>query len=47
MSRKALLNAVLVAHAVPYPMMMPPPPNVPHQGYEGAPAPPVQMGGHA
>ncbi|KAL1702267.1 hypothetical protein EV121DRAFT_210441 [Schizophyllum commune] len=36
-----------LAHAVPYPMMMPPPPNVPHQGYEGAPAPPVQMGGHA
>ncbi|KAL0061938.1 poly(A)-binding protein binding protein [Marasmius tenuissimus] len=33
-------------HAVPYPMMMPPPPNVPHP-YEGAPAPPVQMGGHA
>ncbi|KAG7089569.1 hypothetical protein E1B28_011239 [Marasmius oreades] len=32
-------------HAVPYPMMMPPP-NVPHP-YEGAPAPPVQMGGHA
>lgn len=32
-------------HAVPYPMMMPPP-NVPHP-YEGAQAPPVQMGGHA
>ncbi|CAL1716363.1 unnamed protein product [Somion occarium] len=34
-------------HAVPYPMMMPPPPGapgVPHP-YEGAPAPPVQMGG--
>ncbi|TRM64619.1 hypothetical protein BD626DRAFT_492463 [Schizophyllum amplum] len=33
-----------LAHAVPYPMMMPPPP---HQGYEGPNAPPVQMGGHA
>lgn len=35
-----------VQHAVPYPMMMPPPSNVPHP-YEGGPAPPVQMGGHA
>jgi hypothetical protein len=32
-------------HAVPYPMMMPPS-NVPHP-YDGGPAPPVQMGGHA
>ncbi|KAF7799771.1 hypothetical protein EIP86_011013 [Pleurotus ostreatoroseus] len=34
-------------HAVPYPMMMPPPgaPGVPPHPYEGAPAPPVQMGG--
>jgi hypothetical protein len=30
-----------------YPMMMPPPPNMPPHGYEGGPAPPVQMGGHA
>lgn len=37
-----------VQHAVPYPMMMPPPgaPGVPHP-YEGTPAQPVQMGGHA
>ncbi|KAG6817336.1 hypothetical protein H0H87_009934 [Tephrocybe sp. NHM501043] len=34
-------------HAVPYHMMMPPPPNVPQHPYEGGPAPPVQMGGHA
>ncbi|KAF8656196.1 hypothetical protein AX16_002633 [Volvariella volvacea WC 439] len=37
-------------HAVPYPMMMPPPPppqSVPPHPYEGGPAPPVQMGGHA
>ncbi|KAF8638303.1 hypothetical protein AX17_002323 [Amanita inopinata Kibby_2008] len=34
-------------HAVPYPMMMPPPPNAPPHPYEGGPAPPVQMGGHA
>lgn len=32
-------------HAVPYQMMMPPP-GAPHP-YDGAPAPPVQMGGHA
>ncbi|KAL0580956.1 poly(A)-binding protein binding protein [Marasmius crinis-equi] len=38
-------NTPPVQHAVPYPMMMPPP-NVPHP-YEGAGAPPVQMGGHA
>ncbi|KIP05849.1 hypothetical protein PHLGIDRAFT_30736 [Phlebiopsis gigantea 11061_1 CR5-6] len=31
-------------HALPYPMMMPPP-GGPHHPYEGAPAPPVQMGG--
>ncbi|KAF9479600.1 hypothetical protein BDN70DRAFT_932406 [Pholiota conissans] len=31
-----------------YPMMMPPPPNIPPpHGYEGGPAPPVPMGGHA
>ncbi|PFH52983.1 hypothetical protein AMATHDRAFT_1711 [Amanita thiersii Skay4041] len=36
-----------VQHAVPYPMMMPPPPGVPPHPYEGGPAPPVQMGGHA
>ncbi|KAG6873940.1 hypothetical protein C0995_008979 [Termitomyces sp. Mi166 len=36
-----------VPHAVPYPMMMPPPPNVAQHPYEGGPAPPVQMGGHA
>ena len=36
-----------VQHAVPYHMMMPPPPNVPQHPYEGGPAPPVQMGGHA
>jgi PAB1-binding protein PBP1 len=29
-----------------YPMMMPPPPNIPPHGYEGGP-PPVQMGGHS
>ncbi|PPQ94475.1 hypothetical protein CVT25_001108 [Psilocybe cyanescens] len=29
-----------------YPMMMPPP-NLPPHGYEGGPAPPVPMGGHA
>ncbi|KAH9481288.1 PAB1-binding protein 1 [Psilocybe cubensis] len=29
-----------------YPMMMPPP-NMPPHGYEGGPAPPVPMGGHA
>lgn len=34
-------------HAVPYHMMMPPPPNVPQHPYEGGPAPPVPMGGHA
>ena len=34
----------LVQHA--YPMMMPPPPNIPPHGYEGGP-PPVQMGGHS
>ncbi|KZP23766.1 hypothetical protein FIBSPDRAFT_918970 [Athelia psychrophila] len=33
-------------HAMPYPMMMPPPSNVPHP-YDGGQAPPVQMGGHA
>ncbi|KAF9450886.1 hypothetical protein P691DRAFT_809232 [Macrolepiota fuliginosa MF-IS2] len=34
-------------HAVPYPMMMQPPPGgVPHP-YESGPPPPVQMGGHA
>ncbi|KAF9468085.1 hypothetical protein BDZ94DRAFT_1318189 [Collybia nuda] len=33
-------------HAVPYHMMMPPP-NVPQHPYDGGPAPPVQMGGHA
>ncbi|KAI0078797.1 hypothetical protein K474DRAFT_1706190 [Panus rudis PR-1116 ss-1] len=34
-------------HAVPYPMMMPPhgAPGVPPHPYEGAPAPPVPMGG--
>ncbi|RDB26295.1 Uncharacterized protein C21B10.03c [Hypsizygus marmoreus] len=36
-----------VQHAVPYHMMMPPPPNVPQHPYDGGPAPPVQMGGHA
>ncbi|KAF5382099.1 hypothetical protein D9615_004336 [Tricholomella constricta] len=35
-----------VQHAVPYHMMMPPP-NVPQHPYDGGPAPPVQMGGHA
>ncbi|KDR76155.1 hypothetical protein GALMADRAFT_139891 [Galerina marginata CBS 339.88] len=30
-----------------YPMMMPPPPNIPPHAYEGGPAPPVPMGGHA
>ncbi|KAF7966549.1 hypothetical protein HWV62_37896 [Athelia sp. TMB] len=35
-----------VQHAMPYPMMMPPPSNVPHP-YDGGQAPPVQMGGHA
>lgn len=35
------------AHAVPYHMMMPPPPGVPQHPYDGGPAPPVQMGGHA
>lgn len=35
-----------VQHAVPYPIMMPPPSNMPHP-YEGGPAPPVQMGGPA
>ncbi|KAI0058177.1 hypothetical protein BV25DRAFT_1919547 [Artomyces pyxidatus] len=35
-------------HAVPYPMMMPPPgPNGPPHGYDGGPAQPVPMGGHA
>jgi PAB1-binding protein PBP1 len=35
-------------HAVPYPMMMPPPPgSVPGHPYDGSAAPPVQMGGHA
>ncbi|KAM6504527.1 hypothetical protein JOM56_001470 [Amanita muscaria] len=34
-------------HAVPYPMMMPPPQSVASHPYEGGPAPPVQMGGHA
>lgn len=34
-----------VQHA--YPMMMPPPNIPPPHGYEGGPAPPVPMGGHA
>ncbi|KAF8808712.1 hypothetical protein BYT27DRAFT_7222826 [Phlegmacium glaucopus] len=34
-----------IQHA--YPMMMPPPPNIPPHGYEGGPVPPVQMGGHS
>ena len=36
-------------HTVPhaYPMMMAPPPNIPPHAYEGGPAPPVPMGGHA
>ncbi|KAI0039657.1 hypothetical protein FA95DRAFT_1684189 [Auriscalpium vulgare] len=37
-----------VQHAVPYPMMMPPPgQNGPPHGYDGGPPPPVPMGGHA
>lgn len=43
---KMMFTMPTVQHAVPYPMMMPPPSNVPHP-YEGGPAPPVQMGGHA
>jgi hypothetical protein len=40
-----MLSPFAVQHAVPYPMMMPPPaPNVAPHGYEGGPAPPVQMG---
>lgn len=36
-----------VQHAVPYPMMMPPPgpTGPPHPGYEGPPVPPIPMGG--
>ncbi|KAF8149936.1 hypothetical protein B0H34DRAFT_731793 [Crassisporium funariophilum] len=30
-----------------YPMMMPPPQNIPPHGYDGGPVPPVPMGGHA
>lgn len=38
----------LVQHAVPYSMMMAPPPaGVPPHPYENGPPPPVQMGGHA
>ncbi|THH09159.1 hypothetical protein EW145_g2218 [Phellinidium pouzarii] len=37
-----------VQHAMPYPMMMPPPgPNGPPHPYEGGPPPPIPMGGHA
>ena len=36
-----------VQHAVPYPVMMPPPPSVPPHPYDGSAPPPVQMGGHA
>lgn len=35
-----------VQHAMPYPMMMPPPgPNAPPHPYETGPPPPVPMGG--
>ncbi|KAF5326706.1 hypothetical protein D9619_004496 [Psilocybe cf. subviscida] len=41
-----VFTVLTVQHA--YPMMMPPPPpNMPPHSYEGGPAPPVQMGGHA
>lgn len=39
-----MFTVPIVQHA--YPMMMPPPPNIPPHGYEGGP-PPVQMGGHS
>ncbi|KAJ8508803.1 hypothetical protein ONZ45_g8961 [Pleurotus djamor] len=44
-----MMHMPTVQHAVPYPMMMPPPggPNMPPHQYEQGPAPPVQMGGHA
>ena len=42
-----LISIDLVQHAVPYSMMMAPPPTgVPPHPYENGPPPPVQMGGH-